>query len=161
MNLEHRKSALSTTSFVIFEDMMDCNILIGDSTAANTISVTWDTFNQADRKYSHTFRNEQLLIDAMRNMLRKTNFNDLNEALDDEEITEEEYNNQLENFTDKYAIPLKKMQNPSDIVNIMQLSLKISNNLRELTLSEVSEIFSVKENDLLASSLQSQLPTLV
>ena len=86
MNLEHRKSALSTTSFVIFEDMMDCNILIGDSTAANTISVTWDTFNQADRKYSHTFRNEQLLIDAMRNMLRKTNFNDLNEALDDEEI---------------------------------------------------------------------------
>lgn len=161
MDFKYCNSVITTsTSFFTSEGMDDYNILIGNATAATTIPVSWDKFYKADRKYNYVLRNEQLLIDAMRNMIRKSNFNDLNESLEGEEITEEEYNIQLDNFTDKYAISLNKLANPTDIDNIIELSLRISDNLKELTLSEVSEMFSVKESDLLLS-MQPQIPVLL
>ncbi|MFZ1785382.1 MAG: hypothetical protein WAU23_09255 [Ferruginibacter sp.] len=160
LSLDNCNFEISTTSFFTNEDSGEYKIVIGNNSASNTFPVSWDKFKKADRKYSYTIRNEQLLVLAIRNMIRKSNFNELNDALEEGEITDDEYNYQLDSYTDKYAITLKKLDNQSDINNIMDLSLKISHNIKEFTLSEVSELFSVKENDLL-QTINPQLPTLV
>lgn len=142
--------------------VLDANscIFIGSPSADTVFRVSQDSFNKANRHFFHLKRNEELLVNALRNMLRKSNFDELNEALENEEISEQQFNDELNNNRDKYAITLKGIERSADIINVLDISERISLNLRQLTLSEVSEIFSIRENDLL-NALNPQVPIVI
>jgi len=98
----------------------------------------------------HSQQNENFLIEATRNFIKKQNFSELNELLDEGEITEEEYEIQLKDNPEKYFISLKNINSPDEVIVIANLVKRIGLNLRDFSTSEVSEMFSVKENQLIS-----------
>lgn len=125
------------------------NMILGDPNATTSILMSWGNLEIGLRNIQNTKRNEELLLLALRNHIRKVNFAELNEELEDGDISDEQYNSELEKNSDKYAITLKSMENPNDIFNIAELVDRIGNNLRSFSMSEVSEMFSVNESSLL------------
>lgn len=125
-------------------------IVIGnqDTGATNTYYIEWALFNKGSKSYPER---EVLLIGAIRNFIRKINFSELNESLDDGEINEDEFNYEIDNNNDKYAITLRNIQFPEQVILIADLINKIGFDLRDLTTSEVSEMFSVKESQLIST----------
>jgi hypothetical protein len=93
-------------------------------------------------------RNQELLIGAVRNFIRKNNFSELDEKLENEEITIEEYESELDANLQKYAITLKDIDFQTDIYNVIDLVDKIGLDLKSFSLSEVSEMFSIREDHL-------------
>ena len=93
---------------------------------------------------------ESLLIEAVRNYIKKLNFDELNESLDDEVISQDEYDNELNMHEHKYAITFKDINSPGKVGIIIDLVNKIGIDLRDFSTSEVAEMFSVKENQLLS-----------
>ena len=65
----------------------------------------------------------------------------------------------LDKEGDKYAITLRNISSPADVLIIADLVDKIGYDLREFSTSEVAEMFSVKENQLLSHiiSLRTQI----
>jgi len=126
------------------------NFVIGNPEASATFFFSFEQFGEGLQNIQFGKRNEELLLKAVRNYIRKINFAELNEELEDGSITEEDYNNELEKNSDKYAITLKSLENPGDIDNIIYLTDKIGYNLRNFSVSEVSEMFSVNEPSLLS-----------
>ena len=124
-------------------------MVLGDPNATTTFLMSWENLGRGMRNIQHTKRNEELLLLALRNNIRKINFLELNEDLEEGDISDEYYNNELEKNSDKYAITLKNIDNPNDIINIVELVDKIGQNLRSFSMSEVSEMFSVNESSLL------------
>lgn len=102
------------------------------------------------RFFNQTKRNEDLLVETVKNFIRKKNFSELNEALEDGEITDIEFDNELNKNEIKYAVKLENLRYPGDIDNIFYLMDKIGNDLREFSLSEVCEMFSIKESEILS-----------
>ncbi len=87
---------------------------------------------------------EALYQNAMRNLFRKLDFIELNQSLEMEDITEDDYNKELEQNEDKYLIPAPN-ENPT-IQQIIQIADIVKRLGREktITVDEVSEIFSLK-----------------
>ena len=125
------------------------NMVWGNPNATTSFLVSWDDLGRGLRRIHHTKRNEELLIIALRNQMRKVNFTELNEELEEGNISDEDYNNELERNSEKYAIALMDIENPNDIYNIVELVDIVGVNLRNFSMSEVSEMFSVKESALL------------
>ena len=125
-------------------------IVFGTQGDTNIIDVNHSIIEKSFRAIEYSRKSEAYLVEATRNFIRKLNFAELNEALVDNEITEEEYNNTLDKECEKYVITLKDMGSPSDVLIIADLVKKIGYDLREFSASEVSEMFSVKENQLIA-----------
>lgn len=124
-------------------------VIIGDIGAATTIgAMPWNTFLKGVSKMK---RSEGFLIEAVRNSIRKTNLFELNDSFDIGEIDEKEYYRRLEEEEDKYTISLKDIQSEEDAEIIIDLIEKIGLNLRDLSTSEVAEMFSINENQLLSS----------
>lgn len=146
------------TSLVFFPDekpqnmTSNVNVVIGDLNAPISVALTWDAITPGFNAIRYSRRNETLLLEVARNYVRKINFSELNEALEDEEISLEEYEKELESKSDKYAITLKNFNSPEDIHNIIDLANKIGLNLRDFSASEVAEMFSIKENDLIKAA---------
>jgi len=126
------------------------NLVCGDPNATTSFLLSWESLRMGITNIQHGKRNEELLLTALRNQIRKINFSELNEELEDGDISSEDYENELEKSSEKYAITLKGIENPNDIYNIVELVDKISYNLRSFSMSEVSEMFSVKESSLLS-----------
>ena len=124
------------------------NIVIGDINAPNSWNVPWDKMNPDLINVENYKRNQELLIRAVRNFIRKNNFSELDEKLENEEITIEEYEAELDANLQKYAITLKDIDFPSDIYNVIDLVEKIGIDLKSFSLSEVSEMFSIREDQL-------------
>lgn len=123
-------------------------IIYGNPNNVTTLEFNWDSLQQGIKTIIYYQKSESLLIEAVRNFIRKINFAELNESLDDGEITEEVYQKELEQNSDKYAITLKNVNSPNDVVVVTDLVQKIGFDLREFSTSEVSEMFSLKENQL-------------
>jgi len=125
----------------------------------NIIDVDLDIIEKGRQAIEHSIKSESFLIEAVQNFIRKMNFLELNESLEDGEISEEEFNIALEKDVNRYAITLKDIDNPNDALIIADLIKKIGYDLREFSTSEVSEMFSVKENQLVAmiNSLRHQI----
>lgn len=86
---------------------------------------------------------EQLYVQALRNLFRKLDFIELNQSLDMEDISEEQYNRELEENEDNYLIPAP-VDKPSvqQIVQITDIVRKIGRESK-ISVDEVSEIFSL------------------
>ena len=119
-------------------------IVFGTQEATNVITVTPSVLEKAFQSLEYTRKSEVFLIEAVRNFIRKINFSELNESLEENEISEEEYNLALENNSDKYAITLQNLNSPADSLIIADLVDKIGYELREFSTSEVAEMFSVE-----------------
>jgi len=124
------------------------NIVFGDPNATTTLYGDLDVLVGT---FKHSQRCEVLLIDVVRNFIRKQNFSELNESLNDNEIDEKEYDKELASNSEKYAITLGNLKEPADIHCIIDLVFKIGSDLRDFSLSEISEMFSVKEDVLIAA----------
>lgn len=122
-----------------------------EDTTSKPLFYTTDCLIEGLGNAAFTKRNEELLIEAIKNFIRKENLNDLNESLESDEITEDEFNLELDKNFDKYAINLRGSKKPNDIFNIVHIVNKIGTELRNLSTSEVSEMFSIKEIDLLSN----------
>jgi hypothetical protein len=125
------------------------NISIGTDDKMISFGVQWNTLERGIKTLIHSHKRETLLIEAIRNFLRKVNFTELNESLNEEEITEEQFEHEINQHSDKYAITLRSNISKDDVIQIIELVDKIGFDIRDLSSSEVSEMFSVKESDLM------------
>jgi len=154
-----------TNLYTIPTKVEDCSkepffkIIYGNQETTNTINVNLDIIKEGLRSIAYSKKSESYLIEAVRNFIRKINYSELNESLEDEEITEEQYNLELDQNSEKYVITLRDIGNPSDVLIIADLVKKIGYDLKEFSTSDISEMFSVKENQLIShvSSLINQI----
>jgi hypothetical protein len=134
-------------------------IVYGNQGVTNIIDVDQSLIEKGLQAVVYSVKSQNYLIKAVRNFIRKINFSELNESLEDGEINDEEYKLALEQDGAKYAITLRDIENPSEVLMIIDLINKIGYDLREFSTSEVAEMFSVKENQLIShiDSLRHQI----
>lgn len=85
---------------------------------------------------------------AIQNLLRKENHSELLDSLYEEEITKEEYENLINSNPEKYIIPLNKMEKIENTYPVIQKVINDIGNIREFSLSDVSELFSLEPSTL-------------
>ena len=132
----------------------DINIIFGNPTAANSVVYSWENVAIKISSLIQSQKREMMLIEAIRNNIRKTNFIELNEHLEDGDISEEEFYKILNEDSHRYEITLKNLKSNEDVSIIIDLIDKIGHDLRELSTSEVAEMFSIKETELLPTVKQ-------
>jgi hypothetical protein len=123
-------------------------VIVRDFFSSNTMQFSFDDLPNGLMLLMYAQKNESLLIGAIRNFIRKMNFDELNESLRDAEITIEQYQKELRENKDKYAITLYDVTDKEEVLHIIRLMNRIGHDLREFTTSEVAEMFSVKESQL-------------
>jgi hypothetical protein len=119
--------------------------IIGDPKAKNKINITE---KDAERGLNYFYKSEFFLIEAIRNFIKKTNYLELSEMLNDDEITEEEFDIELEKNSSKYLIKIIENIETNDAQIIKDLVDKIGPDLRDFSVTEISEMFSLKEDNL-------------
>jgi len=87
---------------------------------------------------------EELYLRVLRNLYRKLDFIELNQSLDMSDISEEEYDKELETNEDKYLIP-SPTGKPSlqQIIQITDILKRIGRD-KNMSVDEVSEMFSLE-----------------
>lgn len=90
-------------------------------------------------------KKDEYCIKAIRNLIIKNNFLELSLELSEDQITEEEYSEEIENNPEKYIIDLEYIENPNDIKIINEIVKKIG---IEFSVDEVAELFSLDSEDL-------------
>lgn len=85
---------------------------------------------------------ESLYLQALRNLYRKIDFIELSQALESEDISEEEFDKELEENEDRYLIP-----SPTVVPTVKQV-IQVSEIMKKLgreksSVDEVSEVFSL------------------
>ena len=128
---------------------LEFNILIGNNVDNPTYQIAWDNF-QIPLMMVNLEKKETYLIEAVRNFVRKNNFNDLTENLAAEILSEDEFEKELDLNENKYSIRIKNIDNPEDILLIAELVDRIGYGLKEFNVDEVSEMFSIDENQLVS-----------
>lgn len=97
-------------------------------------------------------KKDTYLITAVRNLIKKTNFLELYQHLLEEQISEDEFKNELDNKPKRYTIELNELDDPEDFIIIADIAQKIIYDLKEFSISEVCEIFSIDEESFIESS---------
>ncbi len=124
-------------------------IVFGNQDINNTIIFDADVFKAGILSFGFAQKRENYLITALRNYIRKVNFSELNDSLCNGDITEDQFEKELDKNEDKYVITLRDISKTEDARIIVELVEKIGFDLREFSSSEVAEMFSVKESKLL------------
>jgi len=134
-------------------------VIAGDNNIINIIDIDEDFIRNGLASIYYSTRRESYLLEAVKNFIRKTNYTELNESLEDGEISEDEYNSILEQNIDKYVISLKDIDNPIDVLIITDIINQIGYDMRDFMTDEISEMFSIKENQLISSfdSIRNQI----
>lgn len=90
-------------------------------------------------------REKDFCIVAIKNLLKKNRYSELSLDLAEEVITEEEFDQEIDRNPQKYTIDINYLESKMEAKIIANIVSKISENL---TVDEVSEIFSVDSDDL-------------
>lgn len=88
-------------------------------------------------------KKENYLITAIRNLIKKTNFLELYQQYLGNQISENEFHDEIERSQIKYIIEIKALEDPNDIKIISGIIQKIDFDLRDFSINEISELFSV------------------
>jgi hypothetical protein len=88
-------------------------------------------------------RKYELCIIAIQNLLKKGNYLELFEQYSSEDMTFEEYKAELEKNNEKYVIELHKLESDGDRELIMEIMKDVGNNVNDLSVLDVSEMFSL------------------
>jgi hypothetical protein len=115
-----------------------------DNSARVNISLTSTGIHQAVNQYNHYISltiQESYCIIAVKNLLRSNNYKDLNYQLVTEQVTQAEFESELENHPDKYynieSKPIASLEHLHVISGIMR---KVD---VDLSIDEVADMFSV------------------
>ncbi|MBR4536191.1 MAG: hypothetical protein IKO62_05985 [Bacteroidales bacterium] len=87
---------------------------------------------------------EELYLRALRNLYRKLDFMELNQSLEMSDISEDEFDKELETHEDKYLIPAPSgTPSQQQIIQITDI-LKRLGRENSMSVDEVSEMFSLE-----------------
>ena len=131
-------------------------LIIGEVDKTNIINLSSEFIKEVQNfwiSYQNYSKSEHYLIIAIHNFLRKLNYSELNESLDNGEMTEDQFYSELDNNSNKYIVKLKDLAQPLDVLIISDIMKKIGFELRDFSLGEVSEMFSIKE-EVLAHNIE-------
>ncbi len=132
-----------------------------DEAGLNCMRVTFsaEQFKETNKKlrnYYEYFNNkEHYYLTAINNLLRQTNFLELFQQFIEKQINEEEFNNELEKYPHRYIVSIENIEDSkiqADISIILNIFNNIDSDVKELTVNEVSELFSIDSAKLLESS---------
>ena len=90
-------------------------------------------------------KKDEYCIKAIRNLIIKNNFLELTLELSEENITEDDYSNEIENNPNRYVIDIDYIKEPNDIKVVNEIVKKIG---LEFSIDEVAEMFSLDSKDL-------------
>jgi hypothetical protein len=87
---------------------------------------------------------EELYLRALRNLYRRLDFIELNQSLESEEITEEEFDRELETNEANYLIPAPEGKpTMQQIIQISDIIRKLGRE-KKISVDEVSDMFSLE-----------------
>ena len=98
-------------------------------------------------------KKEFLYINALKNLIIQKNFLDLALQLEEGNITEEEYDNEIDTYPEKYVADADLLVQSDDIAIIKDI---IKNMGMHLTIEEISEIFSLDTEQLETKILEKE-----
>lgn len=149
----------------------DFSVLDGSSAGDQFVRFTWFTHNHAGghtdfieyiaasggkadiRSWVKEYlseEKEELYLRALRNLYRKLDFIELNQSLESEEITEEEYDHELEVNEDNYLIPAPEGKpTMQQIIQISDIIRKLGRE-KKISVDEVSDVFSLEMDKAMA-----------
>ncbi|MEA3494591.1 MAG: hypothetical protein U9R42_00990 [Bacteroidota bacterium] len=90
-------------------------------------------------------KKDEYFIKAIKNLLKKSNFQELSLEISEDQITEEEYYKELEKNPEKYVLDLEYLKDPNDIKIINEIVKRIG---VEFSIDEVEELFSLVTGEL-------------
>jgi hypothetical protein len=88
----------------------------------------------------HWNRKESLYITGIKNLRKKINFIRLNNEFQNDEISDDEFEAEIDNNPEKYIVNVETLKKESDLLILQEIVEKIA---EDLTIDEVSEIFSI------------------
>jgi hypothetical protein len=91
-------------------------------------------------------RREELLITAIKNLLKRINFLELYQQLQAQEIVEDEFERQLELQANRYVIEMNNDFDGNDAKIIYSIVARIGTEIKDLSVSDVTELFSLNVN---------------
>lgn len=141
--------ALSSSLWAGNDTSREC-IIIGNPQNAESFHFFEHGFNTGFIHFLNRQKTQDLLITTIRNLIRKTNITEMNEELNNGEIDESEYYKRLDNNEDKYVITLRDLASKDEAILIALAVDKIGYDLRDFSTSDISEMFGVREDHLLA-----------
>jgi len=94
---------------------------------------------------SYQAKKEDYYIIAVRNLRKKINFLRLNNDFNNEEISDEEYSQEIENNPNKYIIDIKYLSDPNEIHCVNDIINRIGG---DFTYDEVGELLSIDTENL-------------
>ncbi len=86
---------------------------------------------------------EEYYIAGINNLRKKINFLQLNYDFQNGEISEDDYENEIESRPDKYVVNVQMLNKHSDLLILNDIISKIGD---DLSVDEIAEIFSVDLN---------------
>ena len=86
-------------------------------------------------------KKEKLYLEALRNLYKKIDFLELNQALDNREIDEVEFEKELTNNESKYLIPYPEKKPDAIQVFLVSDIVQRIGRVKEMTVDEASELF--------------------
>lgn len=114
------------------------------------VSVGWKGVrgNRLGYKSYHFFYNKthSYCITAIKNLLKKENYRDLLEEYTNKEISFEDFQKEIKSFPNKYTIDLGAPDSIEDYKIIAKVMEDVGSDIRDLSVSEVCEMFSVTQD---------------
>lgn len=86
---------------------------------------------------------ERFYVAGINNLRKKINFLQLHYDFQNGEISQEDYENELENNQNKYVVDVRMLKNHYDLLILNDIIKKIGD---DLTVDDIAEIFSVELN---------------
>lgn len=121
---------------------------INNNTSVSIISVPTFFFVNTIIEREYMRNKELLLINAIRNLNKKINLLELNESLNNEEISDDEYMEEIDDNSYKYTIELNDVNSENEVNCIKDIISQVGLDIRDFSVSEVSEMFGFKENSI-------------
>jgi len=88
-------------------------------------------------------KKEKLYVEALRNLYKRIDFLELNQALESKEIDEDQFEKELTINEDKYLIPFpEKRPDAIQVLLVSDIVQKIER-VKEMTVDEASELFQL------------------
>ncbi len=143
------------TNYTAKEEEFGTFIDIGEVEVGSENKTYWLSEDQIKRHISKLFMlseitsiKQDLYIIAIKNLLKKANFLELNQELLNNEISDEEFDDLLINDSFKYTIQMNKSLTAIEKILIAQIISQIGTDIKEFSISDIEELFSIKINSL-------------
>lgn len=85
---------------------------------------------------------QELYIRAIKNLLKQINFLELNQRLLEKQITEKEFENEIEMNVDKYSVNIENLDNEETLKEVAEIFQEIDMD-DEVSINEVGDIFGI------------------